>query len=213
MPAGIFIAFEGIDGSGKSTVAALAAERAQDEGYDPLLTHEPTEGEFGKRILAILHGELPMPPMLELQRLYVRDRKEHVSGVIAPALAAGKLVLADRYWLSTIAYGMLGGVPQETLVSLHEEIFAGDFLKPDLAILLDLPAHDAIRRLAANLSNRPDYFEKLERLERVRHHYLECVRDQERFGAIAVVDAAPPVSRVAEEVWRMLAPYLPARPG
>ena len=158
---GYFIAFEGIDGSGKSTVAELIAGRLRSEGYDVLVTHEPTREKFGRHIYEILSSKDHVVTPFELQRLYVLDRKEHVHTVIRPALLRGQIVIGDRYWLSTLAYGMLSGLA-ENLIQLHEEIFQGDFLKPDMTFIFDISADTALERLK-NISKGKDYFEKVDK--------------------------------------------------
>ena len=115
MNRGRLIAFEGIDGSGKSTqlVALEAALRA--DGRDVVSTREPTDGSWGRRIRAMARSGARVEAAEEL-RWFVEDRREHVASLIRPALAAGRVVLTDRYYLSTVAYqGARGLDPQQLL--------------------------------------------------------------------------------------------------
>ncbi len=204
---GYFIAFEGIDGSGKSTVAELIAGRLRREGYDVLVTHEPTREKFGRHIYEILSGKDSTVTPFELQRLYVLDRKEHVETVIRPALLRGRIVIGDRYWLSTLAYGMLSG-PAENLIQLHEEIFQGDFLKPDMTFIFDLPADTALERLK-NISKGKDYFEQVDKLSSIRKNYLALCHTVNM--DCVIVDAAVALDSIVATIFQQLSLRLPSR--
>src|SRR3989338_2355735 len=103
----MFIAFEGLDGSGSSTQAQLLAKRLEKKGKKVLVTKEPTsDNPTGKLIRSVLQHRQKMSPQ-ELQRLFTEDRAEHLKNVIEPALAAGTTVITDRYLFSTLAYGAL----------------------------------------------------------------------------------------------------------
>lgn len=178
---GKFIVLEGIDGCGKSTIALrLAARLRSASSTRVLITKEPTcTSAAGKKIHAILRHREPAPTPAELQKLYIADRKAHIANVIRPALAAGKTVICQRYAMSTYAYGMAFGVSRRQL--------AHRFLKPDLTILLDLSAAEAMRRIAGRGRSK-EYFEKQEELEKVRKEYLKLARNKE-FGRVIVLDA------------------------
>ncbi len=204
MTRGRFIAFEGLDGSGKSTVFSYLAERLKTEHIPHCFTHEPTDGAIGKKIYDVLYGRVAMVTPRDLQRLYVEDRKEHIETYIEPALKKGLLVLTDRYWLSTVAYGMLAE-PKEVFVELHKDILGGHFLMPDLTILLDLPAAIAMERLGKS-ERSLDFFEKIEKQERIRSHYLELASSGID-PSLVIVDAARNPTAVAESVWAALQPH------
>ena len=110
MNRGRLIAFEGLDGCGKTTQIARLAESLRKAGHDPVVTAEPTDGEFGRRIRAMARGGAPRVAPEEELRWFVEDRREHVARCIAPALAAGRHVLTDRYFLSTVAYQGANGL-------------------------------------------------------------------------------------------------------
>lgn len=205
MTRGRFIAFEGLDGSGKSTVFSHLARRLEAEKIPHGFTHEPTEGAIGKKIYDILYGRAAMVSGRELQRLYIEDRKEHIETFIEPALKNGMLVLCDRYWLSTLAYGMLTE-PKEVFIELHRKILGNNFLLPDFTILLDLPASLAMERLGKS-SRSLDFFEKVGKQERIRSHYLELASSAIDPN-VAIIDAALEPSAVAESVWESLKSHL-----
>jgi dTMP kinase len=112
-----FITFEGGEGSGKSTQARLLAERLKHAGVDVLLTREPGGSPFAEQVRDFILGgrALPHPPLAEALLFYAA-RADHLATVIAPALAAGKWVISDRFSDSTRVYqGVAGGVPTETI--------------------------------------------------------------------------------------------------
>jgi len=141
---GQLIAFEGLDGCGKSTQIARLAASLRAAGRDVVLTREPTDGEFGRRIRATARSGDEIPPEQEL-RWFVEDRRAHVAGVIRPALAAGQTVLSDRYYLSTVAYqGARGGDPDGILEDSEAE-----FPHPDLVLLLEIEPAAGLARVHA----------------------------------------------------------------
>jgi dTMP kinase len=163
-PKGALVVVEGIDGAGKSTQAARLAAALRADGHDVRQSREPTDGPHGRRIREIARaGRAGVSPREELQ-LFLDDRRAHVAEVVAPALAAGRLVLLDRYYLSTIAYqGALGLDPVE--IQRANEAFAPP---PDLALILTLPVDVALARIRAGRPDGTDAaFERASYLERV----------------------------------------------
>jgi dTMP kinase len=143
MGRGFFLALEGIDGSGKTTQARLLAVSLLQQGREVVLTREPSDGEAGQKLRCYLQGPgRNLSPREELD-LFLADRREHVARVIKPGLAAGRIVITDRYYYSNMAYqGALGLAPGEILAA--NEAFAP---KPDLVFLLILPVSQALARL------------------------------------------------------------------
>jgi dTMP kinase len=156
------VAFEGLDGSGKTTQVAALERALRERGIEVVVTREPTDGAFGRRIRAMAaSGERP-PPEEEL-RWFVEDRREHVKAVLAPALAAGRVVVTDRYFLSTVAYqGARGFDPQRLL---HES--EAEFPAPDLALLLEIDPAAGLSRVSRRARAHEPAFEELAYLERV----------------------------------------------
>jgi dTMP kinase len=161
--AGRLIAFEGIDGCGKTTQIARLAERLRQAGHDPVVTAEPTDGEYGRRIRAMARGAAPRVAPAEELRWFVEDRREHVARCIAPALAGGRPVLTDRYFLSTVAYQGANGLDAEQILADSE----AEFPIPDLVLLLELDVDAALARVRARGRKLEGIFEERERLVRV----------------------------------------------
>ncbi len=165
MPPGLFIVIEGIDGTGKSTQARRLGEWFTAQGREVILSREPTDGPWGRKLReSAASGRLS--PEDELQ-YFINDRRQHVEELIAPALAAGKVVILDRYYFSTMAYqGARGFDPQE-IRRLNEE-FAP---VPDRLLILDLDVDSALLRIGAR-GDCANEFEKRENLERCREIFL-----------------------------------------
>ena len=182
---GVLVVVEGVDGAGKSSVLKRLAAFCLERNLACVVSREPTDGPWGKRIRASAEtGRLPLEEELEL---FVRDRKEHVEGLILPALTRGAVVLLDRYYFSTAAYqGARGANPEEVL--LANERFAPE---PDLVLLLDCPPEITMERIRKR-GSVPDEFERLEALEAVRRIFLSIKRP-----FIRVVDASFGAEQVA----------------
>lgn len=166
----MFITFEGIDGVGKSTQLDLLEKHLVSLGKEVVRTLEPGGTELGEEIRhLLLHRKGDVAPRSEAL-LYAADRAHHVETKIKPALASGKVVLSDRYFDSSVAYQ---GAARELDVTEVRDIslWAIDNLLPDLTVLLDLPAQDAIQR-RGNKGTEPD------RLERERVEFFERARDE-----------------------------------
>ncbi|HEX4461391.1 MAG TPA: dTMP kinase [Polyangia bacterium] len=140
-PAGILVAFEGIDGAGKTTQAGLLEDWLRPTGIEVVRTKEPTNGPWGKRLRASASTGRLSPD--EELHAFLEDRREHVAQLINPALDAGKIVIVDRYYFSTAAYqGARGQDPAELL--RINEAFAP---KPDLLVLLQIETPVAMERI------------------------------------------------------------------
>jgi dTMP kinase len=170
---GTLVALEGLDGSGKTTQlpALVAALRAR--GRDVVATREPTDGEFGRRIRAMARsGELVAPE--EELHWFFEDRREHVAQVIAPALAAGRTVVTDRYYLSTVAYQGARGLDWRAILAQSE----GEFPSPDLALVFELAAGQGLARVRERYGVAAEpVFERVDYLERVATIYAAIERD------------------------------------
>ena len=202
---GLFLSFEGIDGCGKSTAIKGVAEKFSASGRNVVLTHEPTDGTIGKKIYDILLGRRRMIRPLELQKLYVEDRKEHIEKLIATSLAQNAIVMTDRFWHSTLAYGMIDE-PLEILRKLHNEILGDDFVKPDITFILDLPPEKAFARMERTRNNL-DFFEKIEKQKKIRENFIALVNAG--VGTIEVIDALETPQEVVRSIWKQIsASYL-----
>lgn len=179
MKRGKLIVLEGIDGSGTTTqVEKLAKYLVEEKGCLVWQTFEPTDSRLGKEIKRRLQedkaaGIEPAEKGEWYTEMYVKDRKEHVKE-IEKCLARGEWVVCDRYKYSTLAYQRAQGQELGELIKKHEGM-----LVPDLVVLLDLPAEEALERREGEEGVRPELFAKLEFLEKVRRNYLAL---KERLG-------------------------------
>jgi len=173
---GRLIAFEGTEGAGKSTQMRAAAEALRADGHRVELTGEPGGTPLGKQLRQLLlHGEETAPQALAELFLYLADRAQHVAQVIAPALAAGALVLTDRFSGSTIAYQGYGRGLDLDLVT-RADAWARSGVTPHRVILLDCPVHLGLQRARGH-----DRF----------HAELEAFHERVRRGFHAQAAAAP----------------------
>jgi len=205
----MFISFEGIEGSGKTTHARHAFRFLRDKGHDCVITREPGGTRIGEKIRAILldPSNKDMDPLTELL-LYTADRAQHIKAFIHPLLAEGKTVLCDRYYDATMAYqGFARGLNIGLIEKTHQLLF--DDLKPDITLLLDLPAEIGLSRAWEQIKNgnragAETRFEE-ERLSfhrKVREGYLELSRrEPERFR---VIDASKDEHEVLKEIITVL---------
>lgn len=194
----MFVTFEGIDGSGKSTQAELLRARLEADGFDVVVTREPGGTELGERIRdLVLHGGHVSPWAEAL--LYAASRAQHVDEVIRPALERGAWVVCDRYVDSSVAYQGVGReLGLERVLDLNLAAVGG--LMPDRTFLLELDVAASSGRLQGDhdrLEREPGDFHT-----RVADGYRElAARFRER---IVVLDAASPPDTLAEEVYGAL---------
>ena len=205
----MFISFEGIEGSGKTTQAKHTVRFLQDKGHDCVITREPGGTRIGEKIRAILLDPLSkdMDPLTELL-LYTADRAQHIKEFILPLLSDGKIVLCDRYYDATMAYqGFARGLNIGLIEKIHKLLFEN--LKPDITLLLDLPPEIGLERAWKQINNgnrvsQETRFEE-ERLsfhKRVREGYLELARlEPERFR---IIDASKDAHEIREEIIKIL---------
>ena len=166
---GRLIVFEGLDGSGKSTLAEEVFKRLKEAGYPVILTREPTEGEWGKKIREHLAKKTPLSPQA-FAELFLRDRREHVEQTIIPALLRGKFVICDRYYPSTLAYQGSQGLELEELKRKNETVAP----VPDLVVFLDLAVEEALSRIK-DRSEEKELYENEAFLGLVRETYLKIL--------------------------------------
>ncbi len=166
IPGGFLLAIEGIDGVGKSLQAEAVAKALEARGLECVVTREPTDGPWGRKLReSAVHGRLSAAEELEA---FVEDRKEHVREVIRPALEAGRVLITDRYYFSTVAYqGARGFDPAELL--RQNEAFA---IEPHLLVVIDLDPETSLARVGRR-DGGTNEFETLAELSRVRQIFLE----------------------------------------
>lgn len=189
---GVLLTVEGIDGSGKTTIAKMLKDYFSSLGLKAHYTAEPTRSPIGEIIRErVFKAEERVDPYLEAL-LFATDRRYHVKFEIEPAIESGQVVVCDRYVHSSIAYQGALGAPISWIREINEYI-----LKPDLAVYLDVPPEVGLKRIR---KPRVATFENVEYLSRVREIYLELVES----GELVLVDSTKSVREVFEEVLRVI---------
>lgn len=182
MNKGFIVAFEGIDGSGKTTHSRLLAEWLIEQGREVVVEHEPTQGPWGRK-LRESGSTGRLAPEKELE-YFIEDRKQHVQEVILPAISQGKVVILDRYYFSNMAYQGTRGLDIDE-IRRSNEAFAP---RPDLLVILDIEVDKALQRIGAR-GDIANEFEKKENLEQCRAIFLDL--GKEDFVKIIPTDTTP----------------------
>ena len=204
---GLFVSFEGIDGSGKSTQARRLAEALRGAGREVVLTREPGGSAGAEQIRKLLlegAGERWSPETEVL--LFTAARRDHLERVIAPALARGAVVISDRFADSTRIYQGVGRADLRPIVDeLHRLVIAQE---PDLTLLIDIDPATGLARAGAR-GGGETRFESfgLDLQERLRAGFLALAREAP--DRVVVIDGAHEVQAVAQEVARVVATRLP----
>jgi dTMP kinase len=208
---GLFVTFEGGEGSGKSTQITRLAARLRAGGIDPLLTREPGGTPLAESIRALLLDPRLAPGALAEALLMEAARAELVTTTLRPALAGGRVVLCDRYGDSTLAYQGAGrGLDAAMLAAWNRAATGG--LVPDLTLLFDVPPQLGLARRgsAAGTPNRLD-LESEAFHTRVRDRYLELAHAEP--ARFVVLDAALSADALEARVWDAVSARLPAQPA
>lgn len=204
---GLFVSFEGIDGSGKSTQARALADRLREAGHDPLLTREPGGSPGAEEIRAlVLQGDPDRWSAETELLLFTAARRDHLERTIRPALAAGRIVICDRFADSTRMYqGLSRGDLRAKVDALHDLMIG---VEPDLTLLIDMdPATGLGRAKARNTAEERFEDFGLDLQDKMRAGFLSLAREfSDRFR---VIDGARPPKTVAEDVWAAVSPHLP----
>lgn len=213
MGTGVFITLEGVEGSGKTTQAAILADVLRAQGRCVTVTHEPGGTRAGEAIRAIfLDPAVSLHVATELL-LVLADRAQHVREKLRPAVQAGEIVISDRYSDSTVAYQGYGrGFNLKLLGELNH--LASDGMRPDLTIVLDCPAETGLARTRARVKGNergPDRFEgeRIEFHRRVRDGFLTIARDEP--GRVTVIDSTRKKATVSADILRVVTDVLERR--
>ena len=204
MSKGFLVSLEGPEGAGKTSVLEALIPVLEDRGVEVLSTREPGGVLIGEKIREVIldpsHTE--MDPKTELL-LYIASRRQHLVEKVLPALAAGKLVIMDRFIDSSVAYQGFGrGLDIEAIDWLNE--FATDGLKPDLTLYFDIEVEEGLARIAANSDreiNRLD-MEGLDLHRKVRQGYLSLL--EKEADRIVKIDASLPLDQVIANTQQLL---------
>lgn len=198
---GLLIVFEGTDGTGKSTQLQLLCDHLLVKGYPVVTTREPTDGRYGQKIRQLYTSRAACSREEELE-LFLEDRREHVSQLIIPALNEGKIILCDRYFLSTAAYqGAIGFDPE---IILKRNNFAPD---PDLALLFQASLSTGHARITTGRGEKLNDFEQQENLQKVAAIFATIDRPY-----IRTIDAEGSIEAVHHRVLTLVMPLLTGFP-
>ena len=200
---GLFLTFEGPEGAGKTTQIGLLADALRDAGHTVTRTREPGGDAVGERVRELLLKE-EVGAEAELL-LFAAARARNVQTVVRPALAAGHIVLCDRYTDSTVAYQGYGrGLPFDLIERIND--FATDGLRPDRTFLLDLPPAEGLARQSRSDQDRLDR-ESLAFHERVHDGFLALARAEP--NRIVLLDATRAAAEIAADLRAVVFTLLP----
>ncbi|MNR88696.1 Thymidylate kinase [compost metagenome] len=202
---GLLVAFEGVDGAGKTTQATLLETRLRDMGFEAILTKEPTDSEYGRRIRQIAReGRIGITLEEELD-LFLKDRELDVNETIEPVLKRGGIVLMDRYYFSNIAYQGALGLDPAAIQQVNEERFP----TPDLTLLFVISPEESTRRISEGREGGTNLgYEKLDFLKQV-----EAVYEGIQSAGLQRIDARLPLEAVTEQIWTAIEPLLDRLPA
>lgn len=206
---GVYVALEGIDGSGKTTQVERLAQYFKNQGKEVITTREPRkeEGIIGDLIQKILLGKTQIPPVA-FQYLFSADREIHHEELVIPSLQAGKVVISDRCFWSAIPYGLLDRKSEldentieymlaaQSILSMYHQ-----FVVPDYTFYLDIPLDSAIKRIDKTNEEREIYEDK-EKLEKTIKGYNWLLKEFSK--EFIVIDAMRPMEGVTEEIVRVI---------
>jgi len=202
MKKNIFIAIEGIDGSGKSTQAKNIAKRLEAEGHKVYLTFEPTDMRIGKMIRSILGGKEKADEKV-IAALFVADRLDHIlheTNGILKKLADGYTVITDRYYFSSYAYH---GAHMSMDWVIASNKMAAEILKPDVNIFVDVSPKVAMKRINTNRES-VEIYETLDNLKAVQMQYHKAFEKLKNSEHIVTVNGDETPEKVTEALWEVI---------
>ncbi len=197
-PRPLFLVFEGMDGTGKTTQMKRLAARLASEGIPSVLTAEPSSSEDGQRLRRALSGKEPASNS-RMAALFLLDRIGH-NEEIAAYLAEGKTVLSDRYYYSSMAYqGSGDAFDWVSDMNLH----CPDIRKPDGCIILDMNPEDSMARIReGRTTDELEIYETVAKQQKVRELFARAMKRVEGRDTVITVDAAGTPDEVAARVWQ-----------
>lgn len=195
----LFIAFEGIDGCGKSTQVQRLAQHLEAEGHRVHVTCEPTTGPIGRMIRDIFSGKMPADQHT-IAGLFVADRMEHILNPVdglLKLLAEGWTVISDRYYFSSYAYHSVH-VPMDWVIAMNAR--AAELLRPDLNIYIDISPEVSMARIQRGRSST-ELYENEDNLRRTRAMYEEAMARMQAVEHVARIDGDQVEDAVEKAVW------------
>ena len=206
---GIYIAFEGIDGAGKTTQAPILKKYLEKKGKSVVLTKEPTqEPPIGTLIHDFIKGKIKLPAV-SIQYLFAADREIHQKELIEPTLQKGDVVISDRCFWSSVAYGILDKkgdarelknaevlLVSESILSMYHQ-----FIVPDVTFYISVSADVAISRIS-KMKKKQEYYETAKKLKNIKAGYDWLAR---KFpDEVTVIDGEKPVEEVTADIIKIL---------
>jgi dTMP kinase len=195
----LFIAFEGIDGSGKSTQVKLLAEKLTKQGHKVYTTHEPTSGPVGKMIRDIFNHRME-GDQRTIAALFVADRLEHLlnkADGILKRLAEGYTVITDRYYFSSYAYHSVH-VDMDWVIAMNRE--ATKLLRPDLNIYIDISPEVSMQRIQKGRES-VEMYETLENQKQVYAMYEKAFELEKDHEVIFRINGDQSADKISDEIW------------
>lgn len=203
---GNFIAFEGIDGSGKSTQVRMLDARMKEQGIYCYTTMEPTDSPIGSLIHQIMMGRIKTDNKV-IAALFVADRLDHllndVNGIVNK-INEGTTVITDRYYFSSYAYHSVD-MPMDWVIKANEQ--SSNILRPTVNVFIDISPDIATERIAKNRFHQ-ELFEKKSRLIKVREKYLEAFDKLKEEECIIKVDGNRSEQEIADDIWEKIKEFL-----
>ena len=197
-----FIAFEGIDGSGKSTQVKLLSEKLAKDSHKVYSTFEPTDGPIGSLIRKIFKREMEADHKT-IAALYLADRLEHLlnkTNGILKKMEEGYTVISDRYYFSSYAYHGTH-MPIDWVIDANS--LCAQLLRPDLTIFIDVPPEVCVQRLSKN-RNMIELYEDLENLHKVREKYFEAFDKLKNEENIFIINGDQPFEKIFNDIWNKI---------
>ena len=202
---GRFIAFEGIDGSGKSTQILMLLSRLKAMGLSCCMTREPTDAPIGSLIHQIMTGRIKTDNRA-VAALFAADRLDHllneVDGIKAK-VDGGTTVLTDRYYFSSYAYHSVD-LPMDWVIATNSP--CAELLRPTVTVFIDLDPDVSLERISAN-RDHSELFETRERLVKVRENYLEAFKKLSDVENVIIIDGNRSQTEVQADIWEKLKDY------
>jgi dTMP kinase len=206
MQAGKFIVFEGIDGAGKTTQLKKLEQHLQQENISFYLTKEPTDGPIGSLIRNVLNKRIQLDERT-MAALFLADRLDHIQNPIngmLQAQQAGKLVISDRYYLSSYAYHS-AYVPMDWVISANSE--CAKLMRPDIIFFLNISPEASLERIRKTRAFL-DLYETKDRLTQVRSNYYKAIDAVKAKENVIILDATKSEEQLFQQIWRHIAKSL-----
>jgi len=200
MKKNFFVAFEGLDGSGKSTHVKLLAEKLKGQGLNIYTTAEPTTSRIGQIIKDIFKHKMEADHRT-IAALYAADRLDHLTNKtdgILKKLEEGYTVITDRYYFSSYAYH---GTHMDINWVINANSLSADLLRPDLNIYIDISPEESMKRLN-KVRDSIELYESIENLKKVKEKYFEAFEMLREKEKISIINGERPENEISNDIWK-----------